>query len=367
MRISIVLSSLLFAILLSLTSCVEDDCEVDPLKRTLLVYIGRDNDLNQAYEDKRDAIVEGWNGEGGNLVIYQDLPDGAKLEVIYRNKKQNKSRIIYEVPSENSADAKVLAKVIERTVEECPADSYGLVVFSHASGWLPDATLNSPRSIIKDNNTWMNLPDFADAIPDALFDFIVFEACYMGGIEVAYELKDKTEYVLSSPAEILSPGFKEVYKTSINSLFLAEADLSSFFTDVYDYLGEESSFKSVTLNLIRTSELEKLAEWVRRNTKDEEFPSIDGIQVFDRSSNHLFFDFEQHFARLTKTEYAKLELALLLEKCVINKKASPTFLLNYGGFKIEHYSGLTTYIAQERFPYLNGEYKRTKWAQAIAQ
>ena len=349
MRISFVLS-LLFLALLSLNSCVMDGDDADKediLDRTVLVYIGRDNDLNASYEDKRDAIIEGWNGKGGNLVIYQDLPEGAKLEVVYRKKKENVSRILYEKANENSADSQVFADVIRQTVAECPANSYGLVVFSHASGWLPDATLNSPRSIIKDNNVWMNLPDFANAMPDGQFDFIVFEACYMGGIEVAYELKNKTNYILASSAELLSPGFKEIYKTSVNNFFSSEPDLFSFFTDAYALLGEEG-FKSATLSLIRTSELDNLANWVRRNAQEMEYPSVTGLQVFDRNSNHLFFDFEQHFARLAVSEYAKQELSLLMKDC------------------IEHHSGLTTYILQEMFPYLNIEYKKTKWAQAIA-
>lgn len=367
MRISIVLS-LLFCVF-SFSSCVFDgggDMEETTPNRTVLVYIGRDNDLDSSFEDKREAIVEGWNGKGGNLVIYQDLPDGAKLEVFYRDKKQNKSRILYEKANENSADSKVLSKVIKQTVAECPAKTYGLVVFSHASGWLPDATLNSPRSIIKDNDAWMNLPDFADAMPDGLFDFIVLEACYMSGIEVAYELKDKTNFILASSAELLSPGFKEVYRTSFNHLFSQEADLLSFFADAYTYL-IETTFESVTLSLIRTSELEALAKWVRRNTVNEEYPSVNGIQWFDRGSRHLFFDFQQHFENQAVSASAKRELPTLIDKCIVKKQASPAFLLSYNGFTIENHSGFTTYINQERYPYLNEEYKNTKWAQAIAK
>ena len=34
----------------------------------------------------------------------------------------------------------------------------------------------------------MEITDFAMALPDHLFEFIIFEACNMAGIEVAYEL-----------------------------------------------------------------------------------------------------------------------------------------------------------------------------------
>lgn len=354
----------------SFTSCVFEGVEgrkEDKATRTLLVYLGRDNNLNGKSEDKREKIIEGWNGEGGNLVIYQDLPEGATLEVIYRKKNENLSKVLYEGRSENSASAEVFKRVIEEAVAECPAESYGLIVFSHASGWLPDATLNSPRSIVVDNNVWMNLPDFANAIPDNQFEFILFEACFMAGIEVAYELKDKAEYILGSPAEILSPGFFQVYSTSINLLFEPEANLKAFTEAVYNYQEQELPFSSVTLSLIRTSPLPELAAWVRENAKEEAYPSIAGIQVFDRYSYHLFFDFEQHFARMTDAALARMELAMLIEKCMVVKYNTPTFLLSYSGFRINNYSGLTTYINQERFPYLNEEYQKTKWAQAIAR
>jgi hypothetical protein len=303
-------------------------------------------------------------------LIYQDLPEGAKLEEIYRENSENKSRIIYEKGEENSADPSVLSRVIDEMKIECPADSYGLILFSHGSGWVPENLFTTPRSVIsdqdKDNNNyrWMELSDFADAIPDSSFDFIILEACLMGGVEVAYELKDKARYLLVSPAEIVSPGFKNVYKTSIDKLYLSEPDLISFMDDLVIVI-EQSTFKSVTLSLIRTSALQNLAEWIRQNTNPIEYPSINDIQVFDRRNNHLYFDFEQHFSRLTDSEEAKKELSNLLEECMVYKYHTPGFLTSYSGFEILYYSGLTTYINQEKFPYLNSEYKKTKWAQAI--
>lgn len=354
-------------IILSFLSCSNEKTEEEEnmSKRTLLVYIGRDNDLSSSFEDKRDAIIEGWDGRGGNLVIYRDLPKGSSLEVVVRKKDVNETRKIYEEVSENSASSEVFSRVINEVVSEFPADSYGLIVFSHASGWLPDATLTSPRSLIKDNTDWMSLDDFSSVIPDNMFEFILFEACYMGGIEVAYELKDKTKYILASPAELLSPGFREVYRTSINKLFQPEANLISFASDVNIQLGLKG-FESLTLTLVRTSGLNKLANWVMKYNKKGKFSTTEGVQFFDRNSKHLFFDFEQHYSRLTDNESTKAELSSLIDNCLVSKHSTPTFLLSFGGFKIEQYSGLTTYIPQEDFPYLNEEYNKTKWAQAIS-
>lgn len=37
----------------------------------------------------------------------------------------------------------------------------------------------------------MEVSNLAKVIPYMSFEYIIFEACYMAGIEIAYELKDK--------------------------------------------------------------------------------------------------------------------------------------------------------------------------------
>ena len=59
---------------------------------------------------------------------------------------------------ENSASPQVLKRVINDVTRLYPAKSYGLIVFSHGSGWLPSHTLvNGSRSIIIDNDNEMEI------------------------------------------------------------------------------------------------------------------------------------------------------------------------------------------------------------------
>lgn len=57
--------------------------------------------------------------------------------------------------------------------------------------------------------TQIETTDLADAMADAGFhtEYILFDACYMSSVEVAYELKDVTHYLIASPTEVLSYGF----------------------------------------------------------------------------------------------------------------------------------------------------------------
>lgn len=75
------------------------------------------------------------------------------------------SKRLKQYPEQNSASPKVFRQVLEEIIGNYPAASYGLIVLSHASGWLPSGTLASPRTIINDGEKDMELWDFAEAIP----------------------------------------------------------------------------------------------------------------------------------------------------------------------------------------------------------
>lgn len=351
-------------------SCNSDnDSDKNTYERTVIVYLGRDNNLTNPYEDKITSMLQGWNGKHGNLIIYQDTAAGnSGLMDVYQEKGENKTRTIREYSNENSADPAVFSRVLNDAMKLYPADSYGLIIFSHASGWLPESTLTSPRSIIKDNKMEMDLIDMAAAIPKGSFDFILFEACFTAGIEVAYELKDKTQYIIASSAEISSPGFREIYASSMNYLFEKEPKLEAFTRAIFNLMNESDAYyKSATSSLIKTEKLHDLAVFLRKHIDKEKAASINvyDIQHFDRYSYRLFFDFEDYFSRILEDGASVQELKALLDECVPYKDATPSFLPDWNGFEINHHSGLTTYIAQKRFPYLNEAYKKLTWYTTV--
>ncbi|MDR1864915.1 MAG: hypothetical protein LBR08_05015 [Bacteroidales bacterium] len=341
-------------------SCRKKEPPVPPHTRTVLVYLGRDNNLSDDFEEKIKYLLEGWKGEG-NLVFYQDLPDtNPRLMVAEWDESGARAKVIREYEPENSADAGVFGRVLNETQTLYPADSYGMILFSHASGWLPPSTQLSPRSIVVDRNSEMELIDFAAAIPDGMFDFIIFEACFMAGIEVAYELKDKTKHILASSAEILSPGFAAIYRNSAHLLFQPAAALEDFAREWFLWMDTRSgAFRSATISLIRTDRLTDLKNHVK--LAGEQQPDLSGIQYFDRNSPHLFFDFEDCYSRRLPAGKRRQELSALVRQAVTYRAATPTFMSGHNGFGIHRHSGLTTYIEQPAFPYLNSQYQRLKW------
>lgn len=361
---------LLFAWLF--VACESEDDPLIPRDRVLLVYMDGDNNLSWEVTAKIDALCNAWkNSLEGRLLIYKDASGAVpQLLEIVEEKGINVQKVLQTYEEENSASKEVLARVIRDVQTLYPVSSYGMFLFSHASGWLPEGRLGSPRSmsvdsrsILMDGRDEMELADFADAIPDHTFDFIIFEACLMAGIEVAYELKDKTDYILASSAEIVSPGFTEIYEKSLHYLFEPTANLPGFGKTVFNHINNLTGYEcSGTFSLIKTSAVAPLAAYVHGHCDYSLANELDTYQRFGRSSfSHLFFDFGHYYSSLLNTSDEKDELTRLLSDCVIWKAATPAFMNDYGGFPIREHSGLTTYIIQDRYPILNDAYAELSW------
>ncbi|MGJ1431898.1 clostripain-related cysteine peptidase [Sphingobacterium spiritivorum] len=355
--------------LLMLSGCRKESPDIPGkavVSRTVLVYMGGNNNLQYETYDKIEALKQGYNADMGRLLIYQAVQDAAPrlLEITTNSSGKVIEKVWQTYEKQNTADADVFVQVLADVRKTAPSKSYGLIMFSHASGWLPQSTLLKPRTLLQDDNNDLELRDFAAALPDNSFDFIIFESCFMTGIEVLFELKDKTRYVVASSAEILSPGFTPIYAELLPYLYKQEADLRGFSERVFSYYNSLSGeYRSATISLIDVRPLPQLAGWVRANASGSlPLTDLSLIQHFDRYTNYrLFFDFADYYKRLAPAESHE-KLQSLLDKIIVFKSSTPQFLLAQNGFIIRTHSGLTSYIPQTRFPYLNTEYAKLKWA-----
>ena len=277
---------------------------------------------------------------------------------------------IHTYDQENSASPQVLKRVINDVTRLYPAKSYGLIVFSHGSGWLPPHTLvNGSRSIIIDNDNEMEITDFAMALPDHLFEFIIFEACNMAGIEVAYELRNKAAYIMASSAPVVSPGFTPIYAGSISCLLEENADLQRFAENYFHYWNlMEGDKRSATISIIKTAGLSNLANLIRQiNTETSgSFLPVGNLQNYDGvlKAPFSFFDFAQYYQSLSD-ENTYNALQECISQCVVYKRNTPFYATEEGTFPITAFSGMTTFIMQRELNDLNEEYTKLQWYKDI--
>jgi len=346
--------------------------EVDSPKafasRTVLVYLGVDNNFRAEALQKLRHLKNSWSKEiDGNLLIYSDTGEKSFLINIYYSPHRGAvADTIKTYAAENSASAETLARVMNTVKAFRPAESYGLVVLSHGTGWLP-AEMSTPyvglKSIIKDQSTnnvtgyYMELTDFARAIPYKL-DFIIFDACWMAGVEVAYELKDKADYIVASSAEVLEPGF--VYGTMMKSLFKPKPDLAAVAREFYEYHNAQiAPYRSATVSVIKTASLDSLAQIVKEISIN---PAIDNIQSFGHGSQRIFFDMGDYLQKMLPDRHEEINAAL--DRCIPYKASTSHYYSSATGKleAINAFSGLTVYIAQEQYPVANRHYGSLKWA-----
>lgn len=370
--------------LLLLSACEKDEPvpDVHISERTVLVWLAGDNNLYSEVPHKLSALAEGFRNAAPSdcrLLVYADrrgnypqlieiLPDGNQA-------------VLETYPAQNSASPETFSRFLNYMMETAPARHYGLILFSHATGWLPQGALENPsleekplsRTVFDDNGEQMTLAELADALPtDVRFDYIVFENCFMGGAEVAYSLRDKAARLLVSSAEILSPGFEEIYSSSLYRLFAPTPDLSGFAADYYNYRNAKSgNHRSATVSVINTSAIPHLASLTSDIISGT---SIDGIgsldeekmktmQRFNRHDYTLFFDLEEYLCELAPDRATEIHTAI--SEAVEYAAATADFMPTYDhGFHIARHCGLTVYIPQPRFPALNTAYTETDWYKA---
>ncbi len=350
-------------------ACEEERESVDqPPIRTILLYMAGDNDLSSEVHTKLEQVRQIILPPASRIIAYIDTRDSSpQLLELTNNGGTNAWNVVREYAESNSADAETFGSVLSEVKILYPTRSYGLIFFSHASGWMPIYTYgrSKVRSVAVDKGIEMEITDFAAAIPDGMLDFIVFEACHMAGIEVAWELKNKTSFIIASSAEIVSPGFAPVYSRILPCLFEEEANLKEFVQKLEeDFRSRSGDYSSYTFSLIDLNHLDELASVVR-GCDVASLAGRNDIQPFDRSGKDLFFDFGDCFSQLLAAPQVE-QLRKALDECVLYKASSGNFMSSYGGFPIVSHSGLTTYIPQERYPELNEAYKRMSWCREIA-
>lgn len=391
-------------------------------RKVMLLYSAGFNSISRYLSEDIEDLSQGWiprkRRADDVILVYSHLPSAAgryseqTCPVLFRLYSESDGTIVrdtlvrYEEGS-NSASAKHFNDVISYVHDNFPAKSYGLVLSSHATGYLPSGFYSKPDNYTFQEDiaySWgirkwrepvpvpyvepvqepgvpavksicqyydgtysyeMDIRDFAEAIPMKL-DYILFDACLMGGIEVAYELAGKCDKVGFSQAEVLAEGFNYTTLTSHLLGNKSDSDPYSVCQDYYEQYDIKSGIeRSATISFIDCNRLENLAsvckELFESYSAELERITASNVQRFYRSSHHWFYDLVSILenAGISKDEMEALQEAL--DDCVIYKNATPSFL---GEFTIDTFSGFSMYLPCNGDEELDKYYKTLKWNKA---
>lgn len=377
----------------------DDPIPAEKVSRTVLVYIMADNTLSNFASADINEMMEGMKSVDAslyNLLVYVDdnsSPGSSyySAPTLYRLSKDKKGNVQKEVVKEYkeqiSTDSSVFQEVLTRAYTQYPAESYGLVLWSHGEGWIPSPLpakkSTSTRWIGQDEtdgNNFLNIADIASVLSKLPhFEFILFDACFGQAIEVAYELRQYADYIIGSPTEIPGPGapYDEVVPAMFTTTNVGVEVGKAYYEPYADiYTGalptNDKWTGGVSVSVIKCAALDELASITKQTLKTVELNSLlnSGLYNYDKRSKYStsfvgYYDMKQLMQLLSDDINAWTSAA---NNAIIYWKTTPK---NYSGIAKTMFSipqettcGFSHYIPMSLSSSAAAAYRSTAWYSA---
>lgn len=364
------------------------DVPVTPVGQTVFMFFPWSNsllsDFRRTVEDMQTVVAQRSMKDERVMVF---MATSEREAVLFELKKQN-GRCLTDTLRHYSdrpfTSRQWLTSLFSEVMTLAPASRYGMVVGCHGLAWVPvqgqrsaRKRLGSQERINEEDNlykeeridkegddlmhfevqgpvttrfiggtypeTQIETTDLADAMADAGLhtEYILFDACYMSSVEVAYELKDVTHYLIASPTEVISYGFpyitmgKHLLGTP-NYKGIADSFIS-FYSSYYLPYG--------TVAVTDCTQLDALAAIAQQiNAAAAEQLAPNGVQIMDGYSPTLFYDLGHLMSLKNAGTVLTTAFAEQLDKTVPYKGHTDQYFtaLKDAPVDIKHYSGLNT-------------------------
>lgn len=419
------------------------DVPVTPVGQTVFMFFPWSNsllsDFRRTVEDMQTVVAQRSMKDERVMVF---MATSEREAVLFELKKQN-GRCLTDTLRRYSdrpfTSRQWLTSLFSEVMTLAPASRYGMVVGCHGLAWVPVQGQRSARKRLgsqermdeEDNlykeeridkeglykeeridkegddlmhfevqgpvttrfiggtypETQIETTDLADAMADAGLhtEYILFDACYMSSVEVAYELKDVAHYLIASPTEVISYGFpyitmgKHLLGTP-NYKGIADSFIS-FYSSYYLPYGTVAVTDCTQLdalaaiaqqinaaaeeptNAASAKQINAAAEG-KLNTATSGKSAPNGVQIMDGYTPTLFYDLGHLMSLKNAGTVLTTAFAEQLDKTVPYKGHTDQYFtaLKDAPVNIKHYSGLNT--SQGSFNRMAERLSETAWHKA---
>ena len=375
------------AVLLLLAGCHDKESPSSRVVgQTIVVLMPWSTNLKTFFDENLDdmseAIAEGVLADSRVLVCIASSPSRALLVELkagegtcVRDTLDVFENISFTAPSN-------VTKLLAWTEKHFPAHHYAMILGGHGMAWLPaGATYSLPPPRLQRGNvpltrwfggltadTQIEIPALAEGIrlSGLHFDYLLFDDCYMSSVEVAYELREVTDYVVGCATEIMAYGFP--YHECFRYL-VGRPDFDGLCAT---FLRFYQSYKVPcgTVAVIDCQELPALADIARAiGASGAMTPSGQGyglraVQQLDGFTPSLFYDLGDLYTHLCSDSVLLTRFHAQLSRAVPHKASTDRYFSAYGGYyQINHFSGVNT--SQSSTNNLSAQWASTSWSQAI--
>lgn len=287
----------LFIIPIFIVGCSESG-DPGPLRHTAIIYMVAQNSLSDytGYDIEEIKLSQKDIPADCRVAVYVDdynrEPNGGLPYIrLFSNNNEQIYRYTNEIASTDSA---AMVEVLERIMRMAPAQNYSLTLWSHGSGWVPSRRNTPNKAFGQDRGKWMEIPTLRgvlERLPHLRFVF--FDACFMQCIEVAYEFRHVTDWMIGSPAEI--PGNGAPYHLILKDL--CEMNIEGILQNYHD--GYQDPY-GAPMSAIRTEQLDSLAQATAHSL----------APLFAERQCPDFKDIQQYKGRLGSTEAYDIQSAV---------------------------------------------------------
>lgn len=384
------------SLLLGLTSCGDEAFDVDSVNRqTLFVFMPWSGSTNKAglYENLRanvDSMCAGIQAKkgltGARVIVFLSKNskesnlfelkyDGTKRTVVRDTLKKYTDGAFY-----NSAEG--MASLVNEVKQQAEALNYAMVIGCHGCGWTytadwvnypyrarpslggtaasdgnmsgiqfgdaPDHPKSRFFGSVSLDDTEIDVTTLAEGIKQSgtKMQYILFDACYMGNVETAYELKDATNFLIASSSEVLSLGMP--YKSIWSSLVSTAPSYSSIVSGAVNFYAK-SKAPYCNLAAIDCRQMDNLASIMKEINASYKLDSsipLDSLQPLGGFSPNIFYDLGVYVDSLKPSGYLKDKFTAQLKatvKAAQSTQKVKTFIFTDRGIEIpvKSYSGLS--------------------------
>ena len=384
------------------------DVPVTPVGQTVFMFFPWSNsllsDFRRTVEDMQTVVAQR-SMKDERIMVF--MATSEREAVLFELKKQN-GRCLTDTLRRYSdrpfTSRQWLTSLFSEVMTLAPASRYGMVVGCHGLAWVPvqgqrnaQKRLGSQERIDEEDNlykkeridkegddlmhfevqgpvttrfiggtypeTQIETTDLADAMADASFhtEYILFDACYMSSVEVAYELKDVTHYLIASPTEVLSYGFPYI---TMGKHLLGTPNykgIADSFISFYSSYNLPYGTVAVT-DCTQLDALAAIAQQINAAATEQLVPN--GVQIMDGYSPTLFYDLGHLMSLKDAGTVLTAAFAEQLEKTVPYKGHTGQYFttLKDAPVDIKHYSGLNT--SQGSLNHMADRLSETAWYKA---
>jgi hypothetical protein len=237
-----------------------------PNQWVLMFYFGGDNNLSNYINDNLADIEDSSIPSGTRILVQVDVPVHGMKRMLLDKGKWLELGSMADIDSSSPA---VVADFVAWSRRTFPGNRYALVISSHADGWKNQGSLRNSLISDQTSETRGNPIEIAAWLKGAntqfdgfyrQLDLLVFDACNMALIEIAYEFRECAAYSVFSQAFVPGSGFP--YDSIIENIGrtgsekLDAESMGKLFCDAYKKRYLEGAVESaVTVSMVKNEEL----------------------------------------------------------------------------------------------------------------